>query len=161
MARQVEHLYTAVAAVCRDVGCLCLAERFSRPQGACGADHQDPCPICGTESCKTLPHMLVKLAPLTHALDQAGYHYLALLTAELAFACEPTLDLQLTGAYLRLLLGDNEDATRIYQQVLRQRGAIPAAEIERLAQLVAAHHAEEDISELYRELSRYACPPNA
>ena len=156
MAQQVEHLYVAIAAVCRDVGCLCLADRFSPPATACDVSGEEPCQTCGQRGCKALPHKLAKLAPLVNALDQAGYHFLALMTAELALACEPTQDLELSSAYLHLLLGDNEEAARTYQRVLRRQGAIPAAELERLARLVAAHQAEDDICDLYRELSRYA-----
>lgn len=105
--------------------------------------------------------MLAKLAPLAQALDRAGYHFLALLTTELAFTCEPTLDLELSAAYLRLLLGDNREAAGIYRQVLRRRGAIPAAELQRLQRLMAAHHAEDDIRELYRELLRHTVPRGA
>lgn len=156
MARQVEQLYVAIAAVCRDVGCPCLADRFSPSAAVCDAAGEEPCQICGQWGCKVLPHKLAKLAPLVNALDQAGYHFLALMAAQLALACEPTQDLELSSAYLHLLLGDNEEAARTYQRVLRRQGAIPAAELERLARLVAAHQAEDDISELYRELSRYA-----
>jgi len=156
MAHQVEQLYVAIAAVCREVGCPCLADRFSPPVAACGAVGDEPCQTCGKRGCKALPHKLAKLAPLVDALDRAGYHFLALMTAQLALACEPTQDLELSSAYLQLLLGDNEEAARIYQRVLRRQGAIPAVELERLRRLVAAHQAEDDISELYNELSRYA-----
>ena len=153
--RRVRQLFGAVVAVCDDVGCACLAERYSFVSAQPAAGEQAPCPSCGEPGCMPHFHLLAKLAPLTRALGRAGYYDLAMFTVELALACEATLDLRLARAYLAVVLGETEQASQIYHDVLKTRGRLPREVLEQLAELTVSHASEEDILSLYDQLAPY------
>jgi hypothetical protein len=155
-AQKIQQLYDAIALICADVGCACLAERFRNISRSAQCADSDSCPVCRSGSTTILPHMLVKLVPLIEALRESGYHDLALITAELAMRLEPTIDLRLNYAYLALVLGENEAALKTYRDVLKGRGSIPKREIDRIAELAASHSSEEDIAMLCDELRAYS-----
>jgi hypothetical protein len=154
-ARRLQQLYRAIAKVCAEVGCTCLAERFDA--GWIRPDTTDAkvCPVCALRNTFVRPHMLAKLVPLIEVLHKAGYHDLALLTTELALQIEPTMDLRYNYAYLALVLGETETAVKIYRDIVAKRGSIPAVEIERLIALAASHATEDDIAEVCRELNSH------
>ena len=150
--QRIGRLFRAVARVCAEIGCQCLAERFDVGMQDL---EQQTCPVCGQKACKALPHMLAKLAPLVRALDAAGYHDLALMSAKIALNYEPTLDLHLDYAYLSLVLGENKEAVRTYAGILRNYGSLNSATLERVEEMSRRHCSEEDIAELCRELRNY------
>jgi hypothetical protein len=154
--QQLQQLYDAIASICADVGCACLAERFRNISRNPGCDDTGSCPVCRSGNTTLLPHMLVKLVPLIEALKKTGYHDLALITTELALHIEPTIDLRLNYAYLALVLGENEAALQTYREVLKGHGSIPEGEITRLAELAASHCTEDDIVTLCNELRAYS-----
>lgn len=161
-AKRLHQLYRAVANVCAEVGCTCLAERFDTNWITVDSADRTVCPVCSMRSdSNILPHLLAKLVPLIEALHKAGYHDLALLTTELALQIEPTIDLRYNYAYLALVLGETETAVKIYRDIVRKRGSIPAAEIDRLIELAASHAMEEDIAEVCRELNAIFKPRSA
>jgi hypothetical protein len=151
-ARDLRFVFSHAAQLCEEAGCNCLAQRFA----AGGGQSFETC-SCG---CATrmdgehhpLVHLLVKLVPLSALLSASGYHDLALLCARLAQELEPTLDLDLERALSLLALGETARAARIYARILQRLGYIPAEALRRLGELAAEHAAEDDISELYREL---------
>jgi tetratricopeptide (TPR) repeat protein len=147
-------LFDTVARLCREIGCHCLAERFSCNSTACCASAQG----CSNAAAQQRPmiHLMAKLAPLTRVLLEAGYYDIALATVQIALALEPTLDLALARAYLHVVLGDMADASRIYRDVLQRIGTIPQDELQRLAELSRTHAQEEDIAELVDQLRAYA-----
>ncbi|MBN2083146.1 hypothetical protein JW859_13190 [bacterium] len=150
--QRIKRLYRAVARVCAEIGCQCLAERFD--VGLLDLEQQS-CPVCGKQACKALPHLLAKLAPLVRALDGAGYHDLALMSAKIALDYEPTLDLHLDYAYLNLILGENKEAVRTYAGILRDYGSIDSATLERVEAMSRCHCSEDDIAALCQELRNY------
>jgi len=159
--KRLQQLYRAVAAICAEVGCTCLAERFNSTWINAKPSDVGVCPACMGQASTVLPHLLAKLVPLIEVLHKAGYHDLALLTTELALQIEPTIDLRFNYAYLALMLGETEEAVDIYRSIVQSRGSIPAAEINRLIELAATHSAEEDIAEVCRELHAYFTPRSA
>jgi tetratricopeptide (TPR) repeat protein len=159
--KRLQELYRAVAGICAEVGCTCLAERFNSAMLASESKDVGVCPACMGQTSRVLPHYLAKLVPLIEVLHKAGYHDLALLTTELALQIEPTIDLRFNYAYLALVLGETEEAVEIYRNIVNSRGSIPAAEINRLLELAATHAAEEDIAEVCRELHSHISPRSA
>jgi hypothetical protein len=148
-------LFDTVARLCREIGCHCLAERFScTSTQCCGA--ANGCSAAVAQHQRPMIHLMAKLAPLTRVLLETGYYDIALATVQIALALEPTLDLALARAYLHVVLGDMGDASRIYRDVLHRIGTIPPDELERLAQLSRTHAQEEDIAELVSQLRAYA-----
>lgn len=160
-ALRLQQLYRAIANVCADVGCTCLAERFDTSWSNSGSPGSKVCPACAMRDTNVLPHLLAKLVPLIEVLHKAGYHDLALLTTELALQIEPTIDLRYNYAYLALVLGETESAVKIYRDIVEKRGSIPKAEIDRLLELAASHSSEDDIAEVCRELHTYCRPQTA
>ena len=151
----LKYVLRAVEKVCDDVGCVCLASRFRYATANPDRSSSEPCPSCGRPGCQPYYHLLAKLAPLTHALAQTGYYDLAMFTAELAFWCEPTLDLDLARAHYAVILGEMEAAAEIYHGVLKRRMQLPPDTLENLAALAATHFAEDDIQDLYHQLKRH------
>jgi hypothetical protein len=152
LSQYLNYIYSSVAELCDKAGCSCLAQRFaSRPLAEgdacnCTATIQEP----GQRA--PLVHLLAKLAPLTSLLAAHGHHDLALFTAELARALEPTMDLNLARALAYVALGETDAAARIYSGIVHKIGFIPAHDMQQLAELAAAHSSEDDISALYRAL---------
>jgi hypothetical protein len=152
LSRRVNLLRAAVAQACEEVGCICLARRISQRFEQLGQA------VCSTKQApldSPAVDMLSMLSPLSGALSSAGYYDTALECANLAQHCEPVLDLELTRAFLHLVLGDTEDASRIYHEAARRHGGIPERAVARVAELMATHSDEEDIAELYAELTTY------
>ncbi len=151
-------LAKAVSLICRDHGCPCVADRLEAGQ-LFAPLHRQPagaCETCGEDnSCLPVP-LLAKLAPMTQALAKAGYFDVAMLCVELALVFEDSWDLRLARAYLCVVLGEMEEAQRIYRKVVGHLGQVPRAELDRLAELSSSHADEEDIAELYLELKRYS-----
>lgn len=150
-------LTKAAAHICRDAGCPCIADRLHAGQ-IYAPIHRHDNGDCAHEgvSTKRLPlNMLAKLAPLAQAMARAGYYDVAMLCVELAMVFEDTWDLKLARAYLCVLLGEMDEAGRIYSRVVEHLGAIPKSELDRLAQLASEHGDEEDILELHTGLMRY------
>jgi hypothetical protein len=155
-------LAKAVALICRDHGCPCISQRLEAGD-LLAPLHQQPagcCAQCGQEgaslpSSAQLP-LLAKLAPLTQALAKTGYYDVAMLSVELALVFEESWDLSLARAYLCVVLGEMQEAQRIYRMVVRHLGALPRQELDRLAQLASSHDGEEDIQELYEELCQFS-----
>ncbi len=152
LTRRVNLLRGAVAQACEEVGCICLANRIAQ------RFEQIDQAVCASQQVKregpTVDFMPM-LSPLSGALSNAGYYDTALECANLAQHCEPVLDLELTRAFLHLVLGDTEDACRIYQETVRRHGGIPERAVQRVAELMATHSEEEDIAEVYAELTTY------
>jgi len=160
-ARRLQQLYRAIAKVCAEVGCTCLAERFDARWTSPDSEDSRVCPICANRDANVRPDMLAKLVPLIEVLHKSGYHDLALLTTELALQIEPTIDLRYNYAYLALVLGETETAVKIYRDIVEKRGSIPKAEIDRLLELAASHSSEDDIAEVCRELHAHSRPRSA
>lgn len=152
LTRRINLLREAVAQACEEVGCACLAQRISQRFEQLG---QVVCSSRRNMHDGPAVDLMPLLTPLTGALSNAGYYDTALECANLAQHCEPVLDLELTRAFLHLVLGDTEDACRIYHEAVRRHGGIPERAVQRVAELMASHAEEEDIAEVYAELSTY------
>jgi hypothetical protein len=154
LARRINSVRDAIAQACADAGCACLARRISHNLDRLGTAF---CPAAGVargEQGRSTLDLLPLLSPLSSALAMAGYYDTALECADVARNCEPVLDMELTRAFLLLVLGDTDEARRIYVDVVNKHGGIPQAAVERLAELAATHSEEEDIAELHADLVR-------
>jgi hypothetical protein len=157
-SNRLRTLAKAVALICREHGCPCIANRLEAGQ-LFAPLHRQPagqCAACGSDNSHLPVPLLAKLAPLTQALAKAGYYDVAMLSVELALVFEDSWDLRLARAYLCVVLGEMEEAQRIYRKVVGHLGQLPRAELDRLAQLSSSHADEEDIAELYQQLRRYS-----
>jgi hypothetical protein len=153
-ARRINAVRDAIAQACAEVGCACLARRISQHLDELGTVF---CPAAGSaqgEQGRSALDLLPILSPLSSALATAGYYDTALECANVAHNFEPVLDMELTRAFLLLVLGDTQEARRIYVEVVNRHGGIPQRAVERLAELAATHSEEEDIAELHAELVR-------
>jgi hypothetical protein len=153
LKRRVNALRLAIAQACAETGCTCLARRIS-PE----FDEHDNafCPARpASASERPALDLIPLLTPLSGALSKAGYYDTALECANVAQHCEPVLDVELTRAFLLLVLGDTDEAREIYTAVVRQHGGIPQRAVERIAELARLHAEEEDIAELHEQLSRF------
>jgi hypothetical protein len=153
LQRRINNLRQAIAQACAECGCTCLARRINpalneRSNAFCPAR-----PDAGTQ--RPALDLLPLLTPLSGALSKAGYYDTALECANMAKHCEPVLDVELTRAFLLLVLGDTEEAREIYTTVVRQHGGIPQRAVERVAELAQQHSEEEDIAELLEQLRHF------
>jgi hypothetical protein len=155
LKRRVNALRDTIAQACAEVGCVCLAQRLSPRQRSCEMLRQ-----MGTGSLQvretTALDLLPRLTQLAGALAQAGYYDTALECATMARYCEPILELDLARAYLHVVLGETEQARRIYGAILARHGSIPRGALQRLAELAQTHGEEDDIAELRDELASHA-----
>jgi hypothetical protein len=144
--------------ICQDHGCPCIADRLETGD-LLAPLHRQPvgrCQECGIDTSRLPVPLLAKLAPLTQVLAKAGYYDVAMLSVELAMVFEDSWDLRLARAYLCVVLGEMEEAQRIYRKVISHLGEVPRAELDRLAELASSHGDEEDIAELCHELRHYS-----
>lgn len=153
LRRRINAVRDAIAQACAEVGCACLARRISPQIDDLGNLYCPARPQLGND--RPTLDLLPLLTPLSGALSQAGYYDTALECANMARHCEPVLDVELTRAFLHLVLGDTSEACEIYSAVVLQHGGISPRAVERIAQLAAEHAEEEDIAELHAQLRKF------
>ncbi len=148
---QLIGLYNQIADVMHEHGCWCLAEKFKAlaanwaEQDGCSSDNIDF--VHGSK-----PQCYI--FPLTTALSTTEYYDHALSCAQVASQVETTRELVYLRAFLYLVLGDTDEACRLYQHAAQKWGNISPAELEQIRGLVHQHICEDDISEIYEELAR-------
>ena len=160
----LRRLAAQVSSDCSEAGCACVGLRLAGLPEHAVAERIGA--TCGREACAkpgSALFMLAKLAPLAATLARAGYYDSALYCAEIARGYEPTYDLDLTRAFLYVILGETDIGARLYLGYLRRHRALPEHALAELTALTATHD-EEDIGELcarLRELSQARVPLHA